>query len=229
MGIHTIFLCIFNIFLSLSASNSAVGLKMSRSARTLTAASLYVEIEFFFQLNCIWIALKMWTNSARWASLQRFCYKNLIPTIVQRRKRHFEYLMKKKNSEYFAVSRQCFRFLKKELTLNLSASLSYEFTLLSTNALALQIAANVPRSSADSELFGLPGRTNACVPLVYRIKQNKNFGFTFTIFISTSKKLKWKNKTYLSPMHWEDFPPNWRSTEMPDHWYCPGQCCPEMY
>lgn len=29
----------------------------------------------------------------------------------------------------------------------------------------VQMAANVPRSSADNELFGLPGRTNACVPL----------------------------------------------------------------
>ena len=54
------------------------------------------------------------------------------------------------------------------LTLNFSASLSYGL-LLSTRALALhivQMAANVPRSSADNELFGLPGRTNACVPLL---------------------------------------------------------------
>lgn len=40
----------------------------------------------------------------------------------------------------------------------------------------VQMAANVPRSSADNELFGLPGRTNACVPLsIYsRGKKEKN-------------------------------------------------------
>lgn len=49
-------------------------------------------------------------------------------------------------------------------TLNLKASLSYGFGLLSIRAIARQIGTIVVRSSAESELCGLPGRTRACVP-----------------------------------------------------------------
>lgn len=46
------------------------------------------------------------------------------------------------------------------LTLNFSVS----FSELSEIAFARQIGTVVALSSADSELFGLPERTNACVP-----------------------------------------------------------------
>lgn len=52
------------------------------------------------------------------------------------------------------------------LTLNLRASLSYGFGILSTSALALQICTNEARSSVEMELCGLPGRTNAWVPVL---------------------------------------------------------------
>lgn len=53
-----------------------------------------------------------------------------------------------------------------QLTLNRNASLSYELSALSTKAFAKQIGCcRLMRSSADIELWGLPGRTNACVPV----------------------------------------------------------------
>lgn len=57
-------------------------------------------------------------------------------------------------------------FLNEQMfTLNRNASLSYEFSGLSTKAFAKHIGCcKLTRSSADIELCGLPGRTNACVP-----------------------------------------------------------------
>lgn len=69
----------------------------------------------------------------------------------------------------------------KEQTLNLKASLSYGFAILSTSAFALQIGGSCVRSlsSADIELCALSGRTSACVPLIkctlLKLFENENF------------------------------------------------------
>lgn len=65
-------------------------------------------------------------------------------------------------------------FEPRKLTLNRSVSLSYVLGTLSTSAFAKQIGCCIlMRSSADIELFGLPGRTNACVPATTKRKKNK--------------------------------------------------------
>lgn len=66
------------------------------------------------------------------------------------------------------TQRQGIFFVTFIFTLNRRASLSYGFGKLSTNAFAKHIGANVVLSSVDIELCGLPGRTNACVPVGIR-------------------------------------------------------------
>lgn len=52
-----------------------------------------------------------------------------------------------------------------KLTIKRSASLSYELGKQSTKAFAKQIGCFKLMRSSDIELFGLPGRTSACVPV----------------------------------------------------------------
>lgn len=55
--------------------------------------------------------------------------------------------------------------INHQLTINRNASLSYELGKQSTKAFAKQIGCFKLIRSSDIELFGLPGRTSACVPV----------------------------------------------------------------